>query len=430
MELKRIASARTGDFYYRGRHASGLEVILYPKETGRSTRVNLGTKYGSVHNCFRLEGASAETMPEGAAHYLEHKLFESEDGDAFARFAETGANANAYTGTESTCYVFSCTDRLYESLEILLDFVQSPYFTEETVAKERGIIGQEIRMYGDSPGWRVFFNYLQAMYHIHPVREDTAGTLESIARITPEHLYRCYHTFYHLSRMILVVAGRFEVQKVTALCDRMLRYVPSPKVELIFPREPETVVRPFVEESLSVAMPVFHFGYKCSGAPRREADLAAMGVLLSILASDASPLFCRLLDEGLINESSFSYQYFEGSGYATVIFGGESRDPRQAARLIREEIARVKARGIPEEAFQWAKRSLYGDCVASLNQAAGIANWVMDFAFQDQELFAYIDALAELTIEQAAEKLEEFQDGRSVLSVVWPEKITEKDEIQ
>ena len=227
MELKRVESARTGDFYYKGRHPSGLDIYLYPKENGRSTRAVFGTKYGSIDNCFqRSDEASAETFPEGIAHYLEHKLFESEDGDAFARYAETGANANAFTGFESTCYVFSCTDRLYDSLRILLDFVQSPYFTEETVAKEQGIIGQEIKMYEDLPGWRVFFNYLQAMYHSHPVRKDAAGTIESIAEITPEHLYRCYNTFYNLNNMALVLSGKFDVDKVITVCDEMLK--PSP----------------------------------------------------------------------------------------------------------------------------------------------------------------------------------------------------------
>ncbi len=431
MEWERIASPRVGDCYYRGRHSSGLEIILYPKETGSSTQAVLGVKYGSVHNSFQWEGESApEAMPEGAAHYLEHKLFESEEEDAFARFAETGANANAYTGEESTCYVFSCTDRLYDSLKILLDFVQSPYFTEETVAKERGIIGQELTMYQDSPSWRVFFNYLRAMYHVHPVREDVAGTRESIARITPAHLYRCHEAFYSPSNMILAIVGKFDRDKVAALCDEMLRLVPASRVEPLFPDEPETVARSRIEQELSVAIPVFQFGYKCGGAPRDEKDLAAMGVLLSVLASDASPLFRRLLDQELINESSFSYQYFEGTGYATVIFGGESKDPERAARLIQEEVREMGAKGIPEEAFHWAKRSLYGDCVSSLNSAAGIAQWLTDFAFQGQELFTYIDALAELTIEQAEEKLKDLREDRSVLSVIRPLKSARKDETQ
>lgn len=422
MELQRLESARTGDLYYKGRHPSGLDIYLYPKENGSSTRAVFGTRYGSIDKCFqRSDEPAPETVPEGIAHYLEHKLFESEDGDAFARYAETGANANAFTGFESTCYVFSCTDRLYDSLRILLDFVQSPYFTEETVAKEQGIIGQEIKMYEDLPGWRVFFNYLQAMYHAHPVRDDAAGTIESIAKITPEYLYRCYHTFYNLNNMALVLAGRFDVDKVLEVCDGLLKPAPPLSVKRVFPEEPDTVVRPMIEQKLSVAMPVFQFGYKeKAGGPRTEADLAAMSALLTILASDASPMFRKLLDRGLINEASFSRDYFEGSGYATVMFGGESRDPEAAAGLIREEVARLQREGIPEEDFRWAKRSLYGESIAALNHAAGVASWVMDFAFKGMELFTYIDALAELTLAQVQEKLEALRDDRSVLSVIRP----------
>ncbi len=422
MELQKVESARTGDFYYKGRHPSGLEIYLYPKENGSSTRAMFGARYGSIDNCFqRSDESDAETMPEGIAHYLEHKLFESQDGDAFARYAETGANANAFTGFESTCYVFSCTDRLYDSLEILLDFVQSPYFTQETVAKEQGIIGQEIKMYDDMPDWRVMFEYLKAMYHVHPVREDAAGTVESIAQITPEHLYRCYNTFYNLHNMVLVLAGKFEVDKVLEVCDRLLKPSKPLQVTRVLPAEPEGVLQPKVETRLSVAMPVFQFGYKDKGdCPRSEQDLAAMGVLLAVLASDASPLFRRLLDQELINESSFSYQYLEGTGFATVMFGGESRDPEKAAALIREEAARLCREGISPEAFRWAKRSLYGECVSALNSAAGVANWVIDFAFHGLEPFAYIDALAEITLEQVSEKLSVFQEDRSVLSVVRP----------
>ncbi len=422
MELQKVESARTGDFYYKGRHPSGLDIYLYPKENGSSTRAVFGTRYGSIDNCFqRSDEPEPETFPEGIAHYLEHKLFESEDGDAFARYAETGANANAFTGFESTCYVFSCTDRLYDSLRILLDFVQSPYFTEETVAKEQGIIGQEIKMYEDLPGWRVFFNYLQAMYHSHPVRDDAAGTIESIAKITPEYLYRCYNTFYNLNNMALVLSGKFDVDRVLEVCDEMLKPAPPVRVKRVFPEEPDTVVKPYIEQKLSVAMPVFQFGYKERvDGPRSVTDLAAMSALLAILASDASPMFRKLLDQGLINEASFSRDYFEGSGYATVMFGGESRDPEAAAAFIKEEVARMQRDSISEEDFRLAKRSLYGESISALNHAAGVAGWVIDFAFKGLEPFAYIDALAELTLPEVQRKLEVLREDRSVLSVIRP----------
>lgn len=423
MKLQKITGDRVGDFYYKGKHPTGLDIFLYPKENSSTTYAIFGTKYGSIDNRFqRSDEPEAETVPEGIAHFLEHKLFESEDGDAFQRYAKTGASANAFTSFESTCYLFSCTDQLYESLEILLDFVQSPYFTDKTVQKEQGIIGQEIKMYDDDPQWRVMFNYLRAMYHTHPVSLDIAGTVESIAKITPEYLYRCYHTFYNLNNMALVLAGSFDTHKVLEICDRYLKPSEPVSVKRVFLSEPEEVVRDHVEEQLSVAMPLFQFGYKVpvTEAGRSEKDIAAMEVLLETLASDASPLFQDLLDRGLVNESSFGYEYFEGSGYATVIFSGESKDPQAVAEAIEAEVERFRREGIPTEAFENAKRAIYGTNVSALNSTSNIANAMISFTFKDREIFTYIDALAGLRPKDAAEKLQELQSDKKVLSVIRP----------
>lgn len=423
MELQQVTGARVGDQYLKVRHPSGLDLYLYPKENCSTSYAIFGTRYGSIDTCFqRSDEAAPETVPEGIAHYLEHKLFESEEGDAFERYAKTGASANAFTSFESTCYLFSCSDHLYESLEILLDFVQSPYFTEETVAKEQGIIGQEIKMYDDDPQWRVMFNYLRAMYHAHPIRLDIAGTVESIAKITPEYLYRCYNTFYNLNNMVFALAGNFDTDRVLALCDRLLKPSEPVRVQRVFPEEPAGVAERKVKERLSVALPLFQFGFKenVSEKPHSEKDLAAVEVLLDVLASESSPLFRDLLDRGLINESSFSYEYFEGAGYATVMFGGESRDPEAVSDAICREIARLKKDGLPQDAFERAKRALYGENVAALNSTASIANGLIQLAFKERELFTYIDALAELTLEDAQEKLRILQEDRSVLSTVLP----------
>ena len=423
MERERIESARTGDHYLRVKHPSGLTIFLYPKPDFSTTFAIFGTRYGSIDTCFqRSDEPEPETVPEGIAHFLEHKLFESEEGDAFERYAKTGASANAFTSFESTAYLFSCTDKLEESLEILLDFVQSPYFTEETVQKELGIIGQEIKMYDDDPQWRVLFNTLRGMYHTHPIRQDIAGTVESIAQITPEYLYRCYHTFYNLHNMALVLVGRFDEEQVLALCDRMLKPSKPVEVRRIFLPEPETVVTPRSEEALSVAMPLFQLGYKeaVTRENRSERDVAAVEILLETMASDASPLFQELLDRELINEASFSYEYFEGSGYASILFGGESHDPDAVARAVQAEAERLAREGLPEEVFLRAKRSIYGENLAALNSTGSIANALLSMTFKDRELFAYIDALADLTLEECQEKLALFREDRRVLSVINP----------
>lgn len=422
MELQKISGGSVGDFYYTGAHPSGLRVFLYPKEKSSTTYAIFSTKYGSIDSCFqRSDEPAPETVPEGIAHYLEHKLFESEDGDAFQRYAETGASANAYTSFENTSYLFSCTDRLYDSLEILLDFVQSPYFTEETVRKEQGIIGQEIKMYDDDPQWRVMFNYLRAMYHAHPIRQDIAGTVESIAKITPDHLYRCYRTFYNLHNMAFVLAGSFDVDRVCRLLDQMLKPCDPVTVRRVFPEEPATVARSRVEEALSVALPLFQFGYKLPGtAPRGEKDLAAAEVLLEVLASEASPLFRRLLDSGLVNESSFASEFFEGEGYATLMFGGESNDPEAVAAAITEELLRLRQEGVDPAAFERSRRSLYGQNLAALNSTASIANAILSLTFKGRELFSYIHALAGITVADVEQFLAGLPLEQQVLSIVKP----------
>lgn len=234
-----VESKLLRDGYRCVKHASGLTVFIYPKAEMRSTYAVFGTRYGSIDKVFkRSDEAKAETTPAGIAHFLEHKLFESEDGDAFGRYAEIGASANAYTSFETTRYLFSCTENAEQALEILLDFVQSPYFTKQTVEKELGIIGQEIKMYDDDPQWRMMFSLLRAMYHTHPIKDDIAGTVESIAEITPEYLYRCYNTFYNLNNMALCVCGNCTEEEVLALCDKMLKKSEPVEVERVFEEEP------------------------------------------------------------------------------------------------------------------------------------------------------------------------------------------------
>ncbi len=422
MKLQKISNARIGDFYYSGRHSSGLRVLLYPKEDCVSTYAMFGTRYGSIDNCFQCgDEAAPENVPEGIAHFLEHKLFESETGDAFSRFAKTGASANAFTGFESTCYLFSCTDRLYDSMEILLDFVTSPYFTKETVEKEQGIIGQEIRMYDDDPQWRVMFNFLRAMYHTHPVRIDVAGTKESIEKITPDHLYRCYNTFYNLNNMVLAIVGNFDAGRVSEVCDRVLKPSEPFGVKRFFENEPASVVQNRIEEKFSVSLPLFQFGYKESAEKiRSEKDIAAMEVLLEIMASDASPLFQELLQRELINEASFSFEYFEGTGYASVSFSGESNDPQAVSEAIQAEAEKYQRKGIPEDVFERFKRAIYGESVAAFNSLSNIANFLVSFSLRDREVFTYLDALASLRLEEVEEKLKVFSQEQSVLSVITP----------
>ncbi|MER2080634.1 MAG: pitrilysin family protein [Ruminococcus sp.] len=418
MNMTEIKSDRAGDSYYKIRHSSGLTVYVYPKKGYRSAYAIIGTNYGSVNNCFSLDDGEKITVPDGIAHYLEHKLFESAEGDAFTRYAETGASANAYTSFEKTCYLFSCTDRFEESLEILLDFVGDPYFTPETVAKEQGIIGQEIKMYDDSPDWRVMFNMLEKMYHNHPVKIDIAGTVESIAQITAEKLYDCYNTFYNLNNMALCVAGNVTAEQVLAICDKMLKPCEKHEIHSYFEEEPYEIVEPYVEQTFPVMMPMFNLGFKEKAEHLDEKKLAQTDILLSMLASPTSRLYRDLMDANLIN-SSFGYELFEGPGYRAVIFGGESRAPRQAAEMIKQYIAKVKAEQPDREDFEISKKAIYGDSISALNSVSSIANIVLSHHFSGHEPFTYLEAVAATTYEDICVRLSEMLDVTNcTLSVI------------
>lgn len=419
MNITEIKSKRAGDSYYKINHPSGLTVYVYPKEGYNSAYAIFGTRYGSINTCFSVDNGEKITVPDGIAHYLEHKLFESEDGDAFVRYAKTGANANAYTSFEKTCYLFSCTDKFDESLEILLDFVQDPYFTAQTVAKEQGIIGQEIKMYDDSPDWRVMFNMLEAMYKNHPVRIDIAGTVESIAQITAEKLYDIYNVFYNLNNMVLCVSGNVTVEQVLKTADKMLKPSEKHKIHNYFEDEPYEICEPYVEQSFPVSMPIFNFGFKeKADSLLDERQTAQTEILLSMIASQTSTLYRDLMDYNLIN-SSFSYELFEGPGYCSVIFGGESRAPKQAAEMIKQYISKIKKEGLDKNDFETAKKAVYGDIVSSLNSVDSIANTIADYHFNGNELFSYIDAIAETTFDDVCKRLNEMLDvNNCTLSVV------------
>lgn len=423
MALETIKFPKLGEEYYKIDHESGLTIYVYPKKGYSSTYAIFGAKYGSINTTFESDKGETINVPDGIAHYLEHKLFENEDGDAFAKYAQTGASANAYTSFDKTCYLFSCTEKFEESMDILLDFVQNPYFTEESVAKEQGIIGQEIRMYDDSPSWRVMFNLLDKMYHNHPVKIDIAGTVESIAEITPEKLYECYNGFYNLNNMVLCVAGNVTVQQVEKLANKHLKKAEAFNRKSVFPEEPETVVADYVEQKFAVGVPLFQLGFKekMDKETLSIEEIAQSDILLFALASNSSSLYKELMDKELIN-GSFAYEHFEGPSYSSVLFGGESKDPKQTAEIIRNAIDEIKQNGINKEDFEIAKKAIYGDAISSLNKIETIGNMIVDFAFANRELFSYINAIANTTLEQTQARLEQqIKTENSALSVILPQ---------
>ncbi len=419
--MQEIKNEILGESYFSIQHASGLTVLVYPKKGYSTTYGIIGTNYGSIDNLL-----SGKAIPNGTAHFLEHKLFESEELDAFDRFAVTGASANAYTSFDRTCYLFSCADHAMENLRILLDFVRHPYFTEQTVRKEQGIIGQEIRMYLDEPGWRVLFNLLECLYHTHPVKIDIAGTEASIAQISADLLYQCYEQYYNPANMVLAVVGDVTVESVLSICDSVLGTAPvagEPNRRPAF-AEPDSIVRPYVKQEFAVTMPSFALGFKESAGPELPTlkERILTGLLLDYLAGDTSPLYNRLLEEGLIN-GSFAWEYFIGPGYRTVLFSGMSRYPERVADAIKSEIEHLRKEGLNDAEFQTLRKMNYGRSVMGYNETDGLANELISAYLEGYRLFDELEVYRTVTKEDAEERLQKIlQEDHSALSVILPKK--------
>lgn len=422
MNIKEVRNELLNEKYYDIDHPSGLKILVMPKENYSSTYAIFATKYGSIDTMIQMDDGTFKEIPEGTAHFLEHKLFESEDLDAFERFAKTGASANAYTSFERTGYLFSCSANFKKNLEILLDFVQNPYFTQATVEKEQGIIGQEIDMYKDAPDWEVMFNCLRTMYHNLPVRIDIAGTQESIAQITAKTLYGCYDNFYNLHNMVLAVAGNVSVDEVIEVADKALKPVEGKMAQRKLIDEPKEVIDNYVEEKLSVATPQFMFGFKESwDTPERTTkEEISMEILLDMISGQSSELYKRLFDGKLIN-SSFGFEYFTGFGYSCVLFAGESNDPKSVSEEIVKEIKKFRETGFDKTAFDRTKKKLYGRMIMGMNDVEGLANNMAVSFFAGENIFTDFEIFKTVTLDDINDIFKKTLDENySVLSVIKP----------
>ncbi len=418
---KQVFEGFAEESYVKAVMPNGLEIYIMEKSQYSSSYAIYGTRYGSIDTKFSKDGGEMLTVPEGIAHYLEHKLFEGEDGDAFSKYAKTGASANAFTSFDRTCYLFSCSDNFYENLDILLSFVQSPYFTPENVEKEQGIIGQEIRMYDDNPGWRVMFNLLKGMYHTHPVRIDIAGTVESIAQIDADMLYKCYETFYNPANMFICLVGNIDTDKTLKQIEKSI--IDRKPVEITRGefQEPQAIVKPYVEQRLAVNTPMFCLGFKqkITTPYRRLKSKICVDLLLQIICGDASPLYARLMNEGLINDD-FDCEYFNGNGYAAVIFEGESCDPERVAEEIKAEINRLRLEGVDKKLFSAVKCGMYGNMVRRFNSVENLAMSLTECAMYDFGLFDEIKMVKSVSYDDVMKRFDVFDDENAVLSVIKP----------
>ncbi len=414
--------------YRKYSHPSGLDIYIFPKKM-TATYALFGTKYGSIHNRFRKESAcDFVTVPDGIAHFLEHKLFTCEDGsDAFERFSDYGADANAYTSFNKTCYLFSCTDRFSDSLSELLEFVTHPYFTEESVASEVGIIGEEIRMYDDNPSDRCFYGMLEAMYETHSIRRNICGSDRSIRQITPELLYHCYHTFYRLPNMALVVCGDVSDEEVLAIADAHL-----PKENDGEPvicenenqKESPRVFIPYREQRMQVSKPLFNIGFKdtdipADGTARQRKD-AAMSILNEMIFSRCGKLYNRLIEKDMISPA-LSYGYSISASAAYNSLAGEAEDPSAVLREIKAELKKLSLSGLSKEDFDRSRKVMLAEFIKTFDSTDSIANNLFHFICEDCELLSYAELLESVTFEEVCSLFETaFSEESTALSVILP----------
>lgn len=406
--MKKIDYPILAETLYTETLENGLRVVLLPKTGFNKTYGLFTTDYGSIDNDFVPLGETEfSQVPDGIAHFLEHKMFEKEDGDVFQIFGKQGASANAFTSFTQTSYLFSSTDRVKENLTTLLDFVQAPYFTPETVEKEKGIIGQEIQMYQDDPNWRLFFGIIGNLYPKHPLHIDIAGTIESIGEITADDLYLCYNTFYHPSNMSLLVVGKMDLEEMMAHIranQGSKEFTAVRPIERRFPLEgPGDII---LESSLKMAVqrPKVLVGLKGTDPlPTDGFELlryrTAAQLLWQLLFGDTSANQLALYEDGLIDDS-FSYEFNLERSFHFADFGGDSDHPVELAARIREILLSAETSlELSPKNLNLLKKQMLGKYLQSLNSLEYIANQFSQMRFGDATLFDMAEVIDSITLE-------------------------------
>lgn len=395
---------------YKKEYKNGLRAYVMPKPGYNKTFAMFATNFGSINDKFVLP-ETGETMevPDGVAHFLEHKLFSMKDGSAMDKFAEMGSSSNAYTSFTHTSYLFSCTEDFYSSFKLLLDFVQHPYITEESVENEKGIIGQEIRMYEDDPDWQVYFNFINCLYNNFSVKKDIAGTVESISGIDRELLYKCFKTFYDPSNMVIFVVGDVKPEDVFSTIESD---VPTEKEKLeikkIFESEPENVAKKRNEAVCDVSMPIFMYGFKIN--PNMEDIIKteiSLDILLEMLVGRSSDLYEELYESGLIT-SPLGVDITLEKEYAFFNISGESKEPDKVIDKIKESITNLKNSELDNERFERIKKRLLGDYIRQFNSVDKVAHMFMANIFRGVDIFEYVNRYMDVKLEDLKEVLDKY----------------------
>jgi len=410
---------------YFGTHSTGLRVYVMPKKGFTKTYAVYSTKFGSVNNCFvPLGEVNAVTVPDGVAHFLEHKMFEMPDeSNAFDLFSKYGANANAFTSFTNTSYLFSCTSHFKECFAHLLDYVQKPHFTKENIEKEQGIIAQEIRMYDDDGEWTVTFNMLRAMYQKNPVRIDIAGTVESISEIDKKVLYDCYNTYYNPANMVVCVVGNITPDVVFDIVEKTVVDRDNGKVKSVYPEEPVKTGQSYIEAKSAVARPIFAIGFKDNYLKagdelvKREAQL---NLIMKIIAGQSSRFYNENYKTGLINDT-FARDVMTEEAFSCASFAGESDEPQLVKEKLLETIENYRKYGFGEEEFQRIKKAYFGSYIRKFNNVESVGNMLCKGFLNEVDLTSFPEVYSHITAESLQQVLSEvFTPENCVLSVVKP----------
>jgi predicted Zn-dependent peptidase len=423
MKLEPIANSLSEPIL-GGTSVRGLRVLVNPRPESVAAFGALGTNFGSVD---RVGNARGEPVPEGLAHFLEHKLFEDQQGDVSDRFSALGASTNAMTGFSGTTYIFSATEEVEACLALLLSFVQDPWFTDELVQKEQGIIAQEIRMYDDDPDWRIFFGLLRCLYAEHPVRDNIAGSVESIADIDAATLRRCYDLFYHPRNMCLSLSGAVDPEMVAAVVERDQAGRPADPLEphvRVPSSEPMLPVAERHEEQLSVSRPRLLLGVKetvLGGVPLEVARRQlSTRIVLDALFGRASKAYESMYSEGLVDES-FSASYSGEPGFGFSAIGGDTDDPARLEERIRSTLSDARRNGLGKAALERVRRKVHGLLLRSLDSPENLAFGMLSEHFHGLQPFSALDLVEHISIEELDERLSEhFREDAFAVSVVRP----------
>ena len=422
--MREIENKNIKEKCYMEKLENGLQVIIIPKKEIQKKYIIWATKFGSIDNTF-IDSTTGEkvVIPDGVAHFLEHKMFEQKNGvDSLYVLMALGLDANAYTTNDHTAYLFECTDHFYEGLDELMDYVQNPYFTDQNVEKEKGIIGQEIGMYDDDPGWQLYINAMDCLYEKNTIKVDTAGTVETISGINPEMLYKCYNTFYHPSNMVLTVAGDFEPEAILAEIKKRLKdNEVRGEITRIYPEEKLEINKKYAEKEMEVSLPLFMIGFKDNIKDKYNEVVKrhiAIEIILNMLIGKSSNLYNELYKEGyLLSQPDLEYEF--GNEYSHVLIGGQSKNPQKVYEKIAEKIQEMRNNNINVQEFERIKKKIYGDYAVEYNNVADIGRMITSDYIKGINSFEYMDKFEEIDAEYAKQVLKEiFTEDKMIMSVI------------